>query len=143
VVRRNTMKNLLFSTAVIGIWAVALLFGQEIDVKMPQDKGSDKIDVSGYPQEMQKRYRLFATKCSKCHTAARAINTTMTKEKWSQSIKRMLDKPSSSTSVEQGRQILEFIMYDEKERKAKNPGAFYGPASADAMREATKEVKSN
>jgi len=60
-----------------------------------------------------------------------------------QSIKRMLDKPSSSTSVEQGRQILEFIMYDEKERKVKNPGAFYGPASADVMREATKEVKSN
>jgi len=137
------MKNLLFSTAVIGIWAVALLFGQEIDVQMPQDKGSDKIDVSGYPPEMQKRYRLFATKCSKCHTAARAINTTMPKEAWSQSIKRMLDKPSSSLSVEQGRQILEFMMYDEKERKAKNPGAFYGPASAESMRAATKEVKSN
>lgn len=94
-------------------------------VNLPQDKGPDKVDVSAYPPEMQKDYKLFATKCSKCHTIARPINTTMTRPEWERYVKRMMHKPNSGISDKDGKAIFEFVMYDETERKAKNPKAFY------------------
>ncbi len=38
------------------------------------DKGPDRINVSKYPADMQAKYKVFAKKCSNCHTLARAIN---------------------------------------------------------------------
>ena len=32
------------------------------NVVLPQDKGPDKLDVSGYPAETQKAYKLFTGK---------------------------------------------------------------------------------
>jgi hypothetical protein len=94
-------------------------------VNLPQDKGPDKIDVSAYPPEMQKSYKVFAGKCSKCHTIARPINTTMTRAEWERYVKRMMHKPNSGISDKNGKEIFEFIIYDETERKAKNPTAFF------------------
>jgi cytochrome c5 len=94
-------------------------------VNLPQDKGPDKIDVAAYPPEMQKSYKVFATKCSKCHTIARPINTTMTRAEWERYVKRMMHKPNSGINESQGKQIFEFIVYDETERKGKNPTAFF------------------
>src|SRR6185295_15571943 len=94
-------------------------------VNLPQDKGPDKIDVSAYPPEMQKSYKVFAGKCSKCHTIARPINTTMTRAEWERYVKRMMHKPNSGISDKNGKEIFEFIIYDESERKAKNPTAFF------------------
>ncbi len=94
-------------------------------VNLPQDKGPDKIDVSAYPPEMQKSYKLFANKCSKCHTIARPINTTMTRAEWERYVKRMMHKPNSGINEKEGKQIFDFIVYDETERKAKNPKAFF------------------
>ena len=59
-----------------------LLQAQSSNVVLPQDKGPDKIDVSAYPAPMQAAYKVFATKCSKCHTIARPINTMMTRAEW-------------------------------------------------------------
>jgi hypothetical protein len=94
-------------------------------VNLPQDKGPDKIDTSAYPAEMQKNYKLFSGKCSKCHTIARPINTTMTRPEWERYVKRMMHKPNSGISEKDGKQIFDFVMYDETERKAKNPKAFF------------------
>jgi cytochrome c5 len=94
-------------------------------VNLPQDKGPDKIDVSAYPPEMQKSYKVFSGKCSKCHTIARPINTTMARAEWERYVKRMMHKPNSGISEKDGKQIFEFVMYDETERKAKNPKNFY------------------
>ena len=106
--------------------AIGLLQGQNTSgVNLPQDKGPDKIDVSSYPPEMQKNYKLFSGKCSKCHTIARPINTTMTRPEWERYVKRMMHKPNSGINENQGKQIFEFLMYDETERKAKNPKAFF------------------
>ncbi len=120
------MRNLSL-VAVLGLaGACGLLHAQNTSgVNLPQDKGPDKIDVSSYPPEMQKDYRLFASKCSKCHTIARPINTTMTRAEWERYVKRMMHKPNSGISDKEGKQIFDFIMYDETERKAKNPKAFY------------------
>src|ERR1035441_7766811 len=82
------------------------------NVTLPQDKGPDKINGSSYPAEQQKGYKVFAEKCSKCHTIARPINTTMTQPEWSRYVKRMMHKPNSGIGDSQGKTIYEFLAYD-------------------------------
>jgi hypothetical protein len=94
------------------------------NVTLPQDKGPSKIDVSAYPPDQQKAYKVFTDKCSKCHTIARPINTTMTRAEWERYVKRMMHKPNSGISDSQGKTIFEFLAYDQENRKDKNPSAF-------------------
>ena len=102
-----------------------LMVAQSSNVTLPQDKGPAKIDTGSYPAEQQKGYKVFSDKCSKCHTIARPINTTMTKDEWSRYVKRMIHKPNSGISDSQGKTIFEFLAYDQEARKDKNPSAFY------------------
>jgi hypothetical protein len=106
------------------------LLAQTGNIMLPQDKGPDKIDVSVYPGPVQMAYRLFSKKCSKCHTIARPINTTMKWDDWERYVKRMLHKPNSGISDNQGKEIFEFLVYDQINRKDKNPNAFF-PALGD------------
>jgi mono/diheme cytochrome c family protein len=106
------------------------LLAQTANVVLPQDKGPDKIDVSAYPAPQQAAYKVFATKCSKCHTIARPINTLMKRDEWERYVKRMMHKPNSGINDNQGKQIFEFMVYDQTERKDKNAKAFF-PALSD------------
>jgi hypothetical protein len=82
------------------------------------DKGPATIDVSKYPADMQSRYKTFAAKCSKCHTLARAINCEFAlEEEWERYVKRMMRKPGSEMTSQQGKEIFEFLAYDSKTRK--------------------------
>ena len=82
------------------------------------DKGPATIDVSQYPADMQKRYKLFATRCSKCHTIARPINCEFVLEdEWERYVKRMMRKPGSGISANDGKKIYEFLAFDSKTRK--------------------------
>jgi len=82
------------------------------------DKGPAKIDVSKYPVDMQARYKVFAAKCGKCHTAARAINCEFAlDDEWERYIKRMMRKAGTFISPDEGKQIFEFVVYDSKIRK--------------------------
>jgi len=83
------------------------------------DKGPAKIDVSKYPADMQNKYKLFAKKCSSCHTIARPINCEFALEdEWERYIKRMMRKAGPSLiSADEGKQIFEFVVYDSKTRK--------------------------
>jgi len=105
--------------------APLLTLAQSSNVTLPQDKGPDKLNVSSYPADQQKNYKLFADKCSKCHTIARPINTTMTKAEWERYVKRMMHKPNSGISDSQGKAIYEFLAYDQDNRKDKSPTGFY------------------
>ena len=102
-----------------------LLAAQSSNVTLPQDKGPDKVNVSSYPAEQQKGYKVFTDKCAKCHTIARPINTSMTTAEWSRYVKRMMHKPNSGISDSQGKTIYEFLAYDQENRKDKNPSAFF------------------
>ena len=102
-----------------------LLVAQSGNVTLPQDKGPSTINVSSYPPAQQKAYKLFRSKCSKCHTIARPINTTMTIPQWEMYVKRMMHKPNSGINGKQGKEIFEFLSYDQKVRKDKNPSAFH------------------
>src|ERR1039457_6925814 len=106
------------------------LVAQTNNVVLPQDKGPDKIDVSAYPAPQQAAYKVFGTKCSKCHTIARPINTMMKRDEWERYVKRMMHKPNSGIGDNQGKQIFDFLVYDQTERKDKDPKAFF-PALSD------------
>jgi len=105
--------------------APLVLAAQTSNVVLPQDKGPDKIDVAAYPAPQQAAYKVFSGKCSKCHTIARPINTMMKRDEWERYVKRMMHKPNSGISDAQGKQIFDFLVFDETERKDKNPKAFF------------------
>jgi hypothetical protein len=120
------MKKLFPSLVILGLAGVSLgLVAQTSNIVLPQDKGPDKIDVAGYSAEMQNAYKVFAGKCSKCHTIARPINTMMSRDEWERYVKRMMHKPNSGISDSQGKGIFEFLVYDQTQRKDKNPKAFF------------------
>ena len=82
------------------------------------DKGPAKIDVSKYTPEMKAKYKVFAEKCAKCHTIARAINCEFaTDDEWERYVKRMMNKGGTLISASEGKQIFEFLTYDSKIRK--------------------------
>jgi mono/diheme cytochrome c family protein len=116
--------HIAIRTMTIAVLSMPMFLAAQSNVNLPQDKGSDKINVSSYPADQQKGYKVFTDKCAKCHTIARPINTTMTKDEWSRYVKRMMHKPNSGISDAQGKAIYEFLAYDQETRKDKNPSAF-------------------
>ena len=122
------MKRSIRSAALTGLAGIAA-FGvtalgqqaqqQPVDPRIAAyDKGPATIDVSKYPPEMQERYKLFAKRCSKCHTLARPINCDFALEdEWERYVKRMMRKPGSNLSAAEGKEIFEFLVYDSKTRK--------------------------
>lgn len=120
----------IFQMAVMAAISALAAAAQSSNVNLPQDKGPDKIDVSSYPAPAQAGYKLLTSKCAKCHTPARPLNTMMKRDEWERYVKRMMHKPNSGISDSQGKQIFEFLTYDETERKDKNPKAFF-PALSD------------
>ena len=119
------MQKTILTMALAAFSVPLLLQAQSGNVTLPQDKGPNTINVSTYPPAQQKAYKLFTSKCSKCHTIARPINTTMTLPEWERYVKRMMHKPNSGISDKQGKDIYEFLVYDQVNRKDKNPTAFY------------------
>jgi hypothetical protein len=85
------------------------------------DKGPSQIDVSSYPKEVQDNYAVFGNKCSKCHTLARPINTNLQPPEWRMYVKRMMNKPDSGISSEQGKRIYQFLKFwqEEKDKRAR------------------------
>src|ERR1035437_7987337 len=75
------------------------------NVTLPQDKGPDKINVSSYPAEQQKGYKVFTEKFSKRHPIARPKNPTMPPREGTRYVKRMRQKPNSGISDSQGKTI--------------------------------------
>jgi hypothetical protein len=125
------MSSLLrIAASLITASCVSLLFATETAAQQEQesdevdarvlayDKGPQKIDVSKYPKDMQARYRLFMTKCGKCHTPARAINSEFVLEdEWERYVKRMMRKAGSFITSDDGKEIYEFVVYDSRIRK--------------------------
>jgi hypothetical protein len=124
-------RILVLTLAVVS--AGAMLAQSGGDITLPQDKGPDKLDVSAYPAPMQAAYKTFAAKCSKCHTLARPLNTSMTRAEWERYVKRMMHKPSSAISDKQGKEIFDFMAYDQENRKDKNPKAFFQAVSDEEL----------
>ncbi len=83
------------------------------------DAGPKTIQVSQYPADQQKAYKLFQAKCSSCHVIARGINSDMVvPAEWERYIKRMMYKPNSGISSNEAQTLFRFLVYDASARKA-------------------------
>ena len=85
----------------------------------PADKGPNFIDVTAYPAKMQEAYKLFANKCSRCHTVARPINSTFMPEEWRKYVYKMMRKPGSGLTPKTAEEISRFLIYDAQHREKK------------------------
>jgi thiamine pyrophosphate-dependent acetolactate synthase large subunit-like protein len=82
------------------------------------DRGPDKIDVSRYPAEVKKNYKVFAEICGQCHPLARAVNCDFALEDdWERYIKKMMRRGRSLVTPSQAEAAFEFAIYDSKIRK--------------------------
>jgi hypothetical protein len=77
----------------------------------PRDNGPDALDVSAYPEDQQRRYKIMAGKCVKCHPLARTINSRFSSRQWKRYMKRMLRRPNSGINEEQAQQVYEFLKF--------------------------------
>jgi len=119
--KRTIAATMLIGLALAGFIRVVRAQQKEEPVDpriLAYDKGPAKIDVSKYPADMKAKYKIFADKCSKCHTIARPINCEFVLEdEWERYIKRMMNKAGTLISADDGKQIFEFLVYDSKTRK--------------------------
>ena len=113
--------SLLLAATFVVLALAGLKAGQDqLDPRIAAyDKGPAKIDVSKYPADVQAKYKVFAKKCSGCHTLARAINSDFALEdEWERYVKRMMNKAGPSViNADEGKQIYDFVVYDSKTRK--------------------------
>ena len=110
----------------------------------PNDGGEAQIDVSQYPADIQEDYKIFARRCSQCHSLARPLNSqflqlTVDEQKtaqgnesdlfkdkkiweisdsvWTDYVKKMQSKPGAIIRASEFDKIVAFLVYDSKTRK--------------------------
>lgn len=84
----------------------------------------DRVDVSRYPEEIRDAYRVFAFRCSRCHTLARPLNARIDDpEHWVRYVQRMRRQPGSGIDVKNGETILKFLLYYHRARLDADAGA--------------------
>ena len=105
------MKPIALVIAVAALAGLAVAAEPEQAPPDPRDSGPDKIDVSSYPAEQQKRYPVFEKKCNKCHPVARAINSRFNASEWKRYMKRMIRRPNAGVTDDQADEIYEFLKY--------------------------------
>jgi hypothetical protein len=78
---------------------------------------SDSLDVSSYPPQVQKQYKLFAEKCSRCHDLSRPLSAKYnTEAQWREMVGRMARKPGAGISPKAQADITSFLVYRQKAR---------------------------
>jgi hypothetical protein len=88
----------------------------------------DRIDVAGYPQDVQDAYRVFAVRCSRCHTLARPLNARIRDEEhWVRYVTRMRRNPSSGINAKDAEIILKFLLYYTQQLAAEEDAASAPP----------------
>jgi hypothetical protein len=80
----------------------------------PRDVGPDALNVSEYPADQQRRYKIMEAKCVKCHPLARTLNSRFNSQQWKRYMKRMLRRPNSGINEEQAQQVYEFLKFHSK-----------------------------
>jgi hypothetical protein len=105
------MRSLALALVLAALAATAVAAEPEKAPPDPRDSGPDKIDVSGYPSDQQRRYGTFEKKCAKCHPVARAINSRFNASEWKRYMKRMIRRPNAGVTDDQADEIYEFLKF--------------------------------
>lgn len=99
-----------------GLFAVQGANAQQLTY--PEDKGPAKINVSKYPADKQKAYKLFQERCTKCHNAGRSLFANkFGKATWEPVMKKMATRPGSDVTPEEEKVLLDFVVFDHDKRK--------------------------
>jgi cytochrome c5 len=139
---------LFIASSIAGIGALAPAHAEEPDSAAIKahlkalDSGPKTIGVTKYPDEQKAGYKLFAKKCSKCHTIARPINSDFVlPAQWQRYIKRMMFKPNSQMNDADGKRIFRFLVYDASVRKRELVKKALSSLSAGERTEAIGKIK--
>ena len=89
----------------------------------------NRIDVSGYPPDMQARYDLLEKRCTRCHELERPINANPGEGGWPKFVRRMARHPAAGISVEEQKEIAIFLeFYAARRREASHAAETQGGA---------------
>ena len=142
---KNLVRQaLLFSVAGLMAlhWARAEQASGDAERMKKLDAGPKTIDVSKYPADQQKGYKLFEEKCSACHTVARGINSDMVLPgDWERYVKRMMHKPNSGITSDEGKTLFRFLVYESSARKAERLKKQLEDLPADERAAAIEKIK--
>ena len=95
---------------------------------MSSVRHGDRVDVSTYPDDIQKAYEVFAVRCSRCHTLARPLNARIRDpEHWVRYVTRMRRNPGSGINEKDAEIILRFLFYYTQQVAAEEDGAETAP----------------
>jgi hypothetical protein len=85
--------------------------------------GGEGLDAASIPASLQMEYKVFAHRCSKCHSLARPLNSGIVDDAfWARYVARMRRQPASGISQEDEVLILRFLSYYSAEQKRKAGG---------------------
>ena len=86
----------------------------------------DTLDSSQYPPDIRDAYKVFAVRCSRCHTLARPLNARINDpQQWVRYVQRMRLNPASGINAKNGEIILRFLLYymDQRQKERGEQGA--------------------
>jgi hypothetical protein len=79
-------------------------------------------DVGSYPPEVQKQYKVFAQKCSRCHDLSRPLNAKYSTEaQWRDMVARMARKPGAGISPKDQAAVTSFLVYRQRAQSGGTP----------------------
>jgi hypothetical protein len=82
------------------------------------NRRGDGLDVARYPEDIQDAYKVFAVRCSRCHTLARPLNAGITDpQHWVRYVARMRLNSASGINAKNGEVIIRFLQYYTHQRE--------------------------
>lgn len=101
------------------------------------NRTGDTLDTSQYPPDIRDAYKVFAVRCSRCHTLARPLNARIRDpQQWVRYVQRMRLNPASGINAKNGEVILRFLLYymhqREREHGEQAPESELSPTQEDA-----------
>ncbi len=119
-----------FATVTLFFAAYALALGCSSASSRARVQGEGVV-LSSVPLELRDEYALFAQRCSKCHSLARALNNGERDEKyWALYVTRMRRQPSSGIAPADEPPILRFLNFHSAQLRAESaPDAGTSPGT--------------
>lgn len=112
---KNTAIRSFQRTAALGVvFASSAMFALG---QFTQNSDTVKLKSSMYPANLQKGLRLFKVKCNGCHGLDLSLKRNMSPDRWVTEVKRMEAMPSSRFNDTEAQAIVDFLNYDEANRK--------------------------
>ena len=103
-----------------GVAAACMLLtvGIALSCATTSNRHGDSLDTSQYPPDIQDAYKVFAVRCSRCHTLARPLNARIRDpQQWVRYVQRMRLNPASGINAKNGEIILRFLLYYMHQRE--------------------------